>query len=133
MPINGMTLLSGATNAATGGTSKTFSVDGQQIKAGIHVADLSVSDFRLRPGITFKSRMPSKKSDGTWVKGKFSATIVIPKLLANGTTVDYPLGRVEIEPVAESTEAEIVAILSYMAQLCFDVDTVSFMKTGSLY
>lgn len=132
MPINGMTLLSGATNAATGGTSKAFSVDGQQVKSGIHVADLSVSDFRLRPGITFKSRMPSKKSDGTWVKGKFSATVVIPKLLANGTTVDYPLGRVEIEPVAESTEAEIVAILCYMAQLCFDADTVSFMKTGSL-
>lgn len=132
MPINGMTLLSGATNNATGGTSKTFSVDGLQVKSGVHVSDLSVTDFRLRPGITFKSRMPAKRADGSWQKGKFSATLTIPKLLADGKTVEYPLGRLEIEPHAENTDAEVTAILCYMAQLCFDSDTVSFFKTGSL-
>lgn len=132
MPIHGMTLLSGATNSAAGGTSKTFSVDGLQVKSGVHVADLSVTDFRLRPGITFKSRMPSKRVDGTYQKGKFAAALVIPKLLADGKTVEYPLGRIELEPHAESTEAEILAILCYLAQMCFDADTVSFFKTGSL-
>lgn len=132
MPINGMTLLSGATVSAAGGTSKTFNVDGIQVKSGIHVSDMSVTDFRVRPGITFKSRMPTKRADGSWQKGKFSATIVVPKLLADGKTVEYPLGRIELEPHAESTDAEIVAILCYMAQVCFDSDTISFMKTGSL-
>lgn len=132
MPINGMTLLSGATNSATGGTSKTFSVDGQQVKSGVHVSDMSVADFRLRPGITFKSRMPYKRPDGTWQKGKFSATLTMPKLLADGKTVEYPLGRIELEPHAENTDAELVALLCYMAQMCFDTDTVSFFKTGSL-
>lgn len=132
MPISGMTLLSGATNSAAGGTAKTFSLDGLQVKSGVHVADLSVTDFRLRPGITFKSRMPAKRADGTWQKGKFSATLTIPKLLADGKTVEYPLGRLEVEPHAESTDAEIIAILCYMAQLCFDTDTVPFFKTGAL-
>lgn len=132
MPINGMTLLNGTTVSASGGTAKTFSLDGQQVKSGVHVADLSVADFRLRPGATFKSRMPSKRPDGSWQKGKFSATVVVPKLLADGKTVDYPLGRIELEPCAESSEAEIVVILNYMAQICFDPDTLSFMKTGAL-
>lgn len=132
MPINGMTLLSGASVSATGGTAKTFSPDGLQVKSGVHVADLSVTDFRLRPGVTFKSRMPAKNADGTWKKGKFSATLVIPKLLADGKTVEYPLGRIEVEPVAENTDAEITAILTYLAQLPIDSDTVSFFKTGSL-
>lgn len=132
MPLNGMTLLSGATISAAGGTSKTFAVDGLQVKSGIHVADGSVADFRLRPGITFKSRIPAKNADGTWKKGKFSATFVIPKLLSDGKTVEYPLGRFEVEPVAESTDADISVILCYMAQLAFNAGTVSFFKTGTL-
>lgn len=131
MPIQNSTLLAGATLSAAGGTTFTLTVDGTQVKSGVHVADASVADFRIRPNATFKARMPSKKADGSYQKGKNSVTLVRPKVLANGV-VDYPLVRIDIEYSAESTDAEITALMNQGAQLLFDADFTNFFKTGSL-
>lgn len=131
MPIQNSTLLSGATLSAAGGTPFTLTVDGTQVKSGVHVADASVADFKTRPNATFKARMPSKKADGSYQKGKNSVTFVRPKVLANGV-VDYPLVRIDVEYSAESTDAEIIALMNQGAQLLFDADFTSFFKTGSL-
>lgn len=130
MAINGSTILSGATLAATGGTSKTFTTDGQIVANGVHASDMSVADFKLRPGLTFKARMPSKKSDGAWQKGKFSATLTVPKQKAD-TTVDFPLLRVELEFSDESTAAELLELRKQAAQLLFDTDFDQFWTSGN--
>lgn len=130
MAINGSSILSGATLAATGGSAKTFTIDGQIVANGVHASDMSVADFKLRPGLTFKARMPSKKSDGTWQKGKFSATLTVPKLKAD-TTVDFPLARVEMEFSDESTAAELLELRKQIAQVLFDSDYDQFWTSGN--
>lgn len=132
MPIQNSTVLAGATVSATGGTAFTLTVDGQQIKSGVHVADASVADFRIRPNATFKARMPVKLANGSYQKGKNSVTFVRPKVLADAKTVDYPLVRIELEYSAESTDAEITALMNQGAQFLFDTDFTAFFKTGSL-
>lgn len=132
MPIQNSTVIAGATPSITGGTPFTLTIDGTQVKSGIHVADASVADFRIRPNATFKSRMPLKKADGTYQKGKNSVTFARPKILADLKTVDYPLVRIELEYSAESTDAEIVALMNQGAQFLFDADFTAFFKTGSL-
>lgn len=131
MPINGMQILSGATLSATGGTAKTFDVDGMNIANGVHVADLSVADFKLRPGITVKARMPQRLANGTWQKGKFSAVITVPRLRSDGATVDYPLIRIEQEMSDESTIAEMTELRKQAAQLLFDTDMTQFWDSGN--
>lgn len=116
MAINGLQIYTGATVSATGGTATTFNTDGQLVANGVHASDLSVADFKLRPGITFKARMPQKRADGTWQKGKFSCTLTRPKQKAD-TTVDFPLGRAEIEFLDESTIAEVHELRKQLAQL----------------
>lgn len=130
MPINNSTILSGATLSATGGTSFTLTIDGQNVANGVHASDMSVTDFKVRPGVTFKARMPSKRPDGTWQKGKFSACLTRPKTKAN-TTVEYPLARVEIEFSEESTTAEVLELRKQAAQLLFDADYDSFWTSGN--
>lgn len=130
MAINGLQISSGATVSATGGTAMTFSIDGQSVANGIHASNLSVADYKLRPGITFKARMPQKRADGTWQKGKFSATLTIPKQKAD-TTVDFPLARAEIEFLDESTQAEMLELRKQLAQLLTLAALSDFWTGGS--
>lgn len=130
MAINGLTIYSGATVSATGGTPATFSIDGQVVANGVHASDLTVVDFKLRPGITFKARMPQKRADGTWQKGKYSATITRPKTKAD-TTVDFPLARAEIEFLDESTQAEMLELRKQLAQLLVLAALDAFWNGGS--
>lgn len=130
MGIQSFTLSAGATLSPTGGTPFTLTLDGVEIQNGIHVSDAAVADFKTRPGCSFKVRMPSKRADGTWQKGKMSMVFTRPKVLASGV-VDYPLVRIDHELTAESTDAEMTALLNQAAQLLVSASTQSFLKTGS--
>lgn len=130
MALNGSTILTGATLNATGGTACTFTTDGSNIASGVHVSDQSVNDFKTRPGVTFKARMPQKRSDGTWQKGKFTATLTRPKVMAD-TRVEFPLVRVELEFTDESTVTELLELRKQGAQILFDTDFDSFWTSGN--
>lgn len=130
MAINGLTIYSGATVSSSGGTAATFNIDGQVVANGVHVSDLTVADFKLRPGITFKARMPQKRADGTWQKGKFSATLTRPKTKAD-STVDFPLVRAEVEFLDESTQAEMLELRKQLAQLLVLAALNDFWNGGS--
>lgn len=130
MPIKGATVLTGSTISAAGGTSSTLSLTGAEIKHGLQVADMSVSDYRVRPFVNFKQKQPQLLNN-VYSKARNEAMAVFPKITAAGNVV-FPLARVILEPHPEQTDAEVVKMLQWAAQLGFDADFVSFFKYGSL-
>lgn len=131
MGLQNGTLMDGATFTVNGGTSKTLSVDGQQVVGGIHLQDASVTDYRTRPNATVKTKLPSLLSDGTYGKGKKSFTLVHPKVLASGKQ-GFPLLRIELEDFPEMTQAEIDKLLIWGTQILCDADFLTYWRTGSL-
>lgn len=131
MALNSFAILEGGTNSSTGGTSVTYSSDGKKVDGGIHVIDAANTDFRTRANVTFKNRDPKQISDGVFSKDKKSATLVIPKLLTDGTVV-YNLIRIEREVHPESSAAEALELNTQGAQLLFDTETAGFWASGSI-
>jgi hypothetical protein len=124
-------LISGATLAATGGTSYPFAPSGKTVLNGIHLIDTASSDIRLQPSIFFNQRFPARQSDGTYSLYKQSVNLGIPKLCADGIVRMQRL-RIERETLAEATPAEKLALLNLGAQFCFDADTTAFWASGSV-
>lgn len=132
MGIQSLGLLKNATSGSTtGGTAMTLSSDGQEVKNGVHVADMGEDNFLVRTNITFRTRNPMRQSDGSYSKAKRYATIVVPKLLASGDYA-FNLSRVETEIHPESTAAEALNIFLLTHQIMVDSDTLSFFSNGSL-
>lgn len=132
MPLNGMTISIGATSAAaTGGTATPFNQDGVVVSNGIHVANLTEPDFRVRSHVTFKTRVPTLQADGSYSKARRDIILTQPKILADGS-VSFQVARIGLEFHPEASEAEVLDLSLCAAQLLFDADTASFIKHGSL-
>lgn len=131
MPINGATILEGATCSATGGTAKTFSQNGANIKNGVQVVDTSVIDSRLRPAFTATSRVAAQQPDGKWSFERRDLTLVRPKLLADGS-VAFNSVRVIFAFHPESSAAEIAELKGSACQPLFDADFANYFLIGSL-
>jgi len=131
MGLQNMQLLAGTTISATGGTAVTYSPDGRSVPNGIHVIDASVADFRVRPGVTFRTKDPVMLPDGSWTKGKISILLVAPYIDTKGKAQSN-LWRLEREIHPETPAADVVEIDKKGAQLISDADTLAFRTTGSL-
>lgn len=131
MPIKGATIVSGGTLAATGGASSTLSTTAQTVANGVQVADTAVTDMRVRPTVTCKVRPAKLLADGTWAKQKVDVTIVMPKLLSNGT-IAFPVHRQSLEIHPENTTAEIKKLADWGAQVMFDADFTNLVQVGSV-
>ena len=130
MPIQGSTILTGATISATGGTTSTLTLTGAEVKHGLQVADVGVADFRVRPFINFKQKQPVLH--GTkYNKGRNEAMACMPKILASGE-IAFPLVRLILEPHPEQTDAEVTKLLTWAAQLAYSSAFANFFKLGSL-
>lgn len=132
MPIASGSILNGGTTATTGGTATALTIDGQKVNGGIHVSDASVTDARVRPGVSFMSRPAVyDRATNKWpVKQRAEAKLDFPKVLADGS-IDFPGIRIISNLHPEQTDAEVVKMLSWAAQLLSDPDYVAFWKTGS--
>lgn len=131
MPLNGLAILVGGTCSATGGTSKTYTNDGLSVPQGLHIADMSETDMRIRPNITFRNSIPRfDAATGKYVgKEKRFITLTRPKLESDGSISNNYL-RIEVGFSPSSTAAEKAELFVSGAQLCFDTDTTDF-RTGS--
>lgn len=130
MGLTSFSILDGAASiAASGGTAKTYSTDGQTVQDGIHVIDASVTDFRVRPEVLFKTRRPIFKN-GRWNKDKKGFLLVEPILLADGTT-EYNSLRVERLIHPETTDAKALSFNTRGAQLLTGASQASYWSTGS--
>lgn len=132
MSVDNSTFKKGATAIApTGGTDQTFTETGSYVQNGINVADASVTDFRVRPSITYKNRQPSQLANGTWTKAKRTTTLVIPKIVSTGETV-FDLVRIDVEAHPESSIAQVNELRFLGAQILGSAETSNFFQAGSL-
>lgn len=133
MAIASGAILDGGTTSTTGGTSKSLTIDGQRVNGGVHVSDASVTDARVRPGISFMSKPAVyDKATNKWpVKQRTEAKLDFPKILADGS-IDFPGIRIIGFIHPEQSDAEVVKMLSWAAQILSDSDYISFFKTGNL-
>lgn len=129
--LNSASLQTGATGATiTGGTAVTYSQNGAVIPQGIQVADTSATDYRTQKTITFRSRLAAYNK-GLWSKNKRSATVVQPKVLADGS-IAFNVFRVEQEIHPESSAAEILELRMLGVQSILDSEYATFWSNGSL-
>lgn len=131
MPINGASIPVNATWTPAGGTATVFTSDGQSVPNGVHLIDAAVTDFRIRPQMTLKTKAPRLDNLGVYSKGRRSCVVTIPKILASGKSV-FPLIRIEIEDHPETTPAELAALISIGANFLLDSDFDQFRKVGSV-
>lgn len=133
MAIQTGAILDGGTTSTTGGTSKSLTPDGQRVNNGIHVSDASVTDARVRPGISFSSRPAVyDKAKNKWpVKQRAEAKLDFPKVLGD-LSIDFPGVRIIVTAHPEQSDAEITKMINWSAQLLSDSDYTSFFKTGNL-
>lgn len=133
MPLNGLSITHEATSfTVAGGTPRVFTPDGQTVTNGLHVAAMSVTDFRIRPHISFKNRNPNRKSDGSFTQGTKTAVLTTPYLDPNTGVVHYDTITIErrfspVIPVADLKAARYNA-----AQLLFVADCENFNEGGDL-
>lgn len=131
MPIQNGTILTGSTVGATGGTSQTLSNDGQSVSNGVHVANMGVTDFRIREHVTFKNNLttldPATKK---WGKGKKTCLATFPRVMADGLP-GFPVLRIILEDYPEMSDAEYEKIVTWGAQLLTNASFKPFWKTGS--
>lgn len=131
MPINGCTIVEGATCSVTGGTAKTFKANGATVKNGVQVVDTSVTDARIRPSITCTAKPAVQGLDGKWSFERRETVFLRPKLLADGT-VAFNSVREIVNFHPESTAIEIAELYNGSAQVNFDADFADFRTIGSI-
>lgn len=125
------TILAGATPSVTGGTSQTFTEGPQTVVGGVHLQDATVADFRLRPSMICKAKLPSLVQDGSYTKQKNSVTLSRPQIVASGKTV-FNLVRIEVEVHPELSSTDAATLRKDAAQLLFDTDFSDFWVAGKL-
>lgn len=131
MALQNGTILVGATNSSTGGTSKTLSADGVQVQGGVHLIDASNTDVTTRLAITAKSKPGQLDAvTGEWSMDKRSLTVTIPKVV-NGKQ-KFPSVYITIQVHPLMTQAEIDALCYTAAQCLFRADFDNFRRVGSI-
>lgn len=126
-----LTIKAGGTNSVTGGTDEVYTRTAAVVANGIQMAKMAEADFRIRPTVMLKAKLPSLQSDGTYSKGKVTATLVRPFILTSGKTA-FNVGRVEFEIHPEFPAAQAAALRSDTAQLAFDSELANFWLGGDI-
>lgn len=126
MSIKSFQLMDGATGfTVTGGTAKTFAIDGLQVTGGLHVSDSANTDYKSKIGVSFRGRMPLRQPNGTHSKGKLWITLQVPYVLTDGS-VDLNNYRYEHEFTVNTPAATLLNGRRLMAQLLFDAEVEAF-------
>jgi len=131
MGLKTLSLLTGASISATGGTAMAFTDDGVTIQNGVHLIVPATADYRLRESATAKFRPPVLQSDGSYARDKKSISFNVPILLASGKIANNVI-RVEREVHPELSAAAAANLNKIAAQLLTDADTDNFWGAGSV-
>jgi hypothetical protein len=128
--LKNMSLLTGATVAASAGTAIVFADTGTTIPNGVHLVVPATADYRVRQSSTWKFRAPRISSDGTYSRDSKSVSYNVPLILATGVIVNNVI-RVEREVHPELSAAAALDLNKMLAQMLFDTDADNFWTAGS--
>lgn len=132
MGLKTMSLLSGATVTASGGSALVFADDGVTIPNGLHLIVPADADYQTRRQVTAKYRPPTiDAKTGAYSKDKKSITLVLPLVLSTGAVV-FNTMRIEREVHPSLSAANALELNKLGAQLLSDSDSDAFWATGSL-
>lgn len=132
MALKNMSLLTGATIAATGGSALAFADDGISITNGVHLVVPSDTDYQTRRQATFKYRPPTLDAKtNVYGKDKKSVSIVDPIVLPSGQIV-FNSVRIEREVHPSYPAADCIELNKLAAQVFVDSDLDNFWAVGSL-
>lgn len=132
MALKNMSLLTGATIAATGGTALAFADDGVSIANGVHLVVPSDTDYQTRRQATFKFRPPTLDAKtSVYGKDKKSVSIVDPIVMPSGQIV-FNTVRIEREVHPSYSAADCIELNKLAAQVLVDSDLDNFWAVGSL-
>lgn len=131
MGLKTMSLLSGATVSATGGTALAFIDDGVTIQNGVHLTVPATADARIRETATAKYKPSQVNADGSMTKDRKTISFAIPIVTAAGKIV-YNTIRVEREVHPEFSAANCTNLNGLGAQLLIDSEVANFWLAGSL-
>jgi len=131
MALKNMSLLTGATVAATGGTALVFADDGVTIPNGVHLIVPADADYQTRRTVTAKVRPATlNPKTNSYGKDKKSISYAQPVVLTDGSVVFNTI-RIEREMHPSTSAATCVEFNKIGAQLLTDVDTDNFWANGS--
>lgn len=132
MGLKTMSLLTGATVAASGGTALAFAEDGVSISNGLHLMIPADADYQTRRMVTVKHKPPTiDAKTGVYSKDKKSISLTLPQVLTSGVVV-FNVIRIEREVHPSLSAASALELTKLGAQLLVDDDVVNFWATGSL-
>lgn len=132
MGLKTMSLLAGATVAASGGSAQVFADDGVTINNGLHLIVPADTDYQTRRQATVKYRQPTlDPKTGSYGKDKKSISYTKPTVLSDGRVVFNTI-RIEREVHPTLSAADADELNKIAAQLLTDSDAASFWATGSL-
>lgn len=131
MTMKNMSLLSGATVAATGGTALVFADNGVTIPNGVQLVVPADTTYATRRSATARVRQPALGRDGVYGKDKKSISFTVPMTLASGKIVNNVI-RVEREVHPELVAATANEMNLIAAQLLTDSDASAFWSIGSV-
>lgn len=132
MGLKTMSLTTGATLAASGGSALAFAENGVTIVNGIQLMVPADADYQTRRTVTIKSRPPSiNPKTGAYSKDKKSFSYTLPLVLTDGSIV-FNTVRVEREVHPTLAAAAALDLIKVAAQMCFDSDVENFWANGSL-
>lgn len=132
MALKNMSLLTGATIAASGGSALVFADDGVTIANGVHLVVPADTDYQTRRQVTAKYRPPTLDAKtNSYGKDKKSISYSRPVVLPDGRVVFNTI-RIEREVHPSTTAADCLDMNKVGAQMLTDADTDAFWATGSL-
>lgn len=132
MALKNMSLQTGATVSATGGTALVFADDGITIANGLHLMVPADADYQTRRTVTVKYRAPAINAQtGAYGKDKKSICLAQPMVLTDGTVVFNTI-RLEREVHPSLSAAAALDLCVLGAQLLTDADATSFWANGSM-
>lgn len=131
MSVQNASINAGATISATGGTAVSYTPNGVTIPNGIQLIDAAITDYRVRPTLTLRNKLPVLDSLGVYSKDRKSCLLVEPILLASGKVV-FNLIRIEREIHPETPAANALGLNTKGAQLLTDSDFTNFWAAGSI-
>jgi hypothetical protein len=129
MAISNMTLLTGTTVSATGGSNQVFAPDGTVVNRGISVSDVA-GDTVIRPSVVAKNTPGVLQPDKTYSKDRRSIKYVVPEVLADGST-DFAFIEVTMVKSPLRGASTVNALKEKGAQLIIDSELANFWSMGS--